>query len=350
MKIISELAQASTKNRENSLAIRVSILVAVIMMGTLLFIYSELELSEWKYHQELFGDYHARLFGISESEYAQLQEDDAINSLELSKGIILDDLPFQRSGINLYLQTPVLLDTSFFTEARSLEGRLPTRADEILVSEVFVLENPEYGLESTIHLGTEDYTISGIYRDHLYSFEKNYQFFGQLSFAHGADLFETSGNVDITIWFQNERDTYRLTRQILEDLGRGDEEELLKIGAMHYNTRYLEGKLIFQSGLIPSSDFLDRWSPRVGLLACIAPLFIVMIYNAFNVWSSQDLRQIGLLKSSGMTPKQVRQLVRQKALRLSLRPILCGLALAYACANLLFYLMWLNEKSKLAHA
>ena len=31
------------------------------MMGTLLFIYSELELSEWKYHQELFGDYHARL-------------------------------------------------------------------------------------------------------------------------------------------------------------------------------------------------------------------------------------------------------------------------------------------------
>lgn len=345
MKIISELAQASTKNRENSLAIRVSILVAVIMMGTLLFIYSELELSEWKYHQELFGDYHARLFGISESEYAQLQEDDAINSLELSKGIILDDLPFQRSGINLYLQTPVLLDTSFFTEARSLEGRLPTRADEILVSEVFVLENPEYGLESTIHLGTEDYTISGIYRDHLYSFEKNYQFFGQLSFAHGADLFETSGNVDITIWFQNERDTYRLTRQILEDLGRGDEEELLKIGAMHYNTRYLEGKLIFQSGLIPSSDFLDRWSPRVGLLACIAPLFIVMIYNAFNVWSSQDLRQIGLLKSSGMTPKQVRQLVRQKALRLSLRPILCGLALAYACANLLFYLMWLNEKA-----
>ena len=84
---------------------------------------------------------------------------------------------------------------------------------------------------------------------------------------------------------------------------------------------------------------MERWSLRVGLLACIAPLFIVMIYNAFNVWSSQDLRQIGLLKSNGMTPKQVRRLIREKALRLSLRPILLGLVLAYGCTNLLFYLM-----------
>jgi len=74
-------------------------------------------------------------------------------------------------------------------------------------------------------------------------------------------------------------------------------------------------------------------------------LFIVMIYNSFNVWSSQDLRQIALLKSTGMTPGQVRRLVIEKALRLSLRPILLGLILAYFCTNLLFYLMWLNEKN-----
>ena len=345
MKIISELAKASTKHRENSLAIRASILVAVIMMGTLLFIYSELELSEWKYHQELFGDYHAQLYGIFESEYMQLQENDAIKTLELSKEIRLENLPFQRAGIDIYFQSPTLLNTSFFTEARSLEGQLPKQPTEILVSEPFTLENPEYSLGSTVRLGSEDYTISGIYKEHLYSFQKNYQFFGQLSFDHSTDLFADGGHVDATIWFQNERDTYRLTRQILADLGRGNEEELLKTGGLHYNTPYLEGKLIFQSGLVPSRDFLERWSLRVGLLACMAPLFIVMIYNAFNVWSSQDLRQVGLLKSSGMTPKQVRRLITEKALRLSLRPILLGLILAYGCTNLLFYLMWLNEKA-----
>lgn len=345
MKIISELAKASTKHRENSVAIRASILVAVIMMGTLLFIYSELELSEWKYHQELFGNYHVQLYGISESEYKQLQANEEVKTLELSQEIRFENLPFQRDGIDIYFQSPALLNTSFFTDARSLRGTLPKQADEILVSEVFVLENPEYSLGSAIRLGSKDYTITGIYEEHLYSFEKNYQFFGQLSFDHSAHLFATAGNVDVAIWFQDERDTYRLTRQILEDLERGDEKEVLKTGGLHYNTRYLDGKLIFQSGLVPSRDFLERWSLRVGLLACIAPLFIVMIYNAFNVWSSQDLRQIGLLKSSGMTPKQVRRLIREKALRLSLRPILLGLVLAYGCTNLLFYLMWLNEKA-----
>ena len=344
MKIIHELARASAKNRENSLAIRSAILVAVIMMGTLLFIYSELELSEWKYHQEMLGDFHTQLYGISENEYKQLQDNISIKTLELSKGILLEDLPFQRSGIDLYFQTPALLNTNFFTEARSLQGRLPEQADEVLISETFILENPAYTLGSTVRLGEVDYRISGIYKEQLYSFEKNYKFFGQLSLEYPEELFGTAGSIDVTIWFKNERDTYQLTRQILDDLGK-NENELLKLGGLFYNTRYLEGKLIFQSGLIPSPEFVDRWSFRVGLLACIAPLFILMIYNAFNVWSSQDLRQIGLLKSSGMTPKQVRRLVRRKAVLISLHPILWGLGLAYGFTNLLFYLMWLNERA-----
>lgn len=353
MKIIHEIAKASTKNSASSLAIRVAILAAVIMMGTLLFIYSELELSEWKYHQKMFGDFHAQLFDISESEYRQLQENEAIQTLGLSKGILLENLPFQRPEIDLYLQTPALLNTSFFIEARSLQGRLPQQADEILVSEIFVLENQGYTLGSTIRLGSSDYQISGIYKEHLYSFEKHYRFFGQLSFEHARvmDLFQNAGHVDATIWFQNERDTYRITRQILEELGKQDEDELLKMGGLLYNTRYLEGKLIFRSGLVPSSDFVERWSLRIGLLVCVAALFVMMIYNAFNVWSSQELRQIGLLKSSGMTPKQIRYLVREEALRISLRPILIGLVLAYGLTNLLFYLMWLNAKtSKFAYA
>ena len=132
-------------------------------------------------------------------------------------------------------------------------------------------------------------------------------------------------------------------RQILRDFGRKDEDELLKEGLLQYNTEYLESKLIFKSGLIPSRNFIDHWSLRVGLLICMLALFAVMIYNSFNVWSNQELRQIALLKSVGMTPEQVHRLVIEKALRLGLRPVLLGLVLAYLCTNLLFYLMWLNS-------
>lgn len=347
MKIIHELAKASTKNREHSLAICCSILIAVVMMGTLLFIYSELDLSEWKYHQEMFGDYNAMLINITESGYKRLQEHTDIKTLEFSKGILLENTPFQRPNVDLYLQTPTLLSSNIFGyfESRLLQGELPQQTDEILVSETFILENPDYTLGKTIRLGSTAYEICGIFKEHLMSFNKNYLFFGLLSFENPTTLFQTDGAVDATIWFKNERDTYRLMRQILEDLGRKNEDELLKEGGLTYNTPYLEGKLIFQSGLIPSREFIERWSLRVGLLVCMLALFVVMIYNAFNVWSNQDLRQIGLLKSSGMTQRQVRRLVMEKALRLSLRPILWGLILAYGFTNLLFSLMWLNEKT-----
>ncbi len=347
MKIINELAKVDTKKNGNSLAIRLTILIAVIMLGIVLFIYSELELSLWKYHRDIFGDYHAQLYGITAGEYENLLENTDIVTLAPAKAVYFTDLPFKRGNVDLYFQAPELLDTDFFALVRSLKGHLPKKADEILVSDVFVLENPAYGLGSILHLEEKEFIIAGIYKEHLYSFNKNYNFYAQLSSTDPAKLFHGPGFVDTTIWFKNERDTYTLMRQILAELGREDENTSLKIGALHYNTPYLEGKLIFRSGLIPSADFIERWSLRIGFLLFLTPLFIIMIYNAFNVWSNRDLRQIGLLKSSGMTPRQIRSLFRRKALRLSLAPILSGLLLAYGCTNLLFYLMWLNEKSAL---
>lgn len=345
MSIISQLAKANTKYRGNSLAMQAAVLVAVVMLGTLLFIYSELEISEWKYHQELVGDFHVQLLGITFSEYEQLAGNPNIRAMEPSQGVYFEDLPFQRPGVVLYLESSPLFKTGFFSQVRSLEGRPPQEANEILVPDLFVLENPEYTLGSTITLGSKAYTISGIYKDHLYSFEKDYRFFGLLAFSHPSELFHRGDTIDVTIWFQNERDAYTLTRKILAELGRGDEEELLKEGAINYNTRYLEGKLIFQSGLIPSREFAERWSVRVFLLVCTVPLFIIMIRNAFNVWCSQDLRRIGLLKSCGMTPRQVRSMVIREALELSIGPILLGLVLAYAFTNALFVLMWLNGQT-----
>lgn len=344
MSIIAELARAHVKQRGNSPALRAAVLVAVIMLGTLLFIYSELELSAWRYHKELFGDFHVQLLGLSAADFQPLTKNEAVARIELAKPAHFTDLPFRRPEVSLYLQMPALLDTLFSSEVRSLEGMLPQGPREVLVPKLFVLENPEYALGSTVLLGSEAYTICGTFPDHLYSFEQEYRFFGQLAFADPKELFADGGTVDVTIWFHSERDTYSLTRQILAELGKG-EEELLKAGALHYNTRYLEGKLIFPSGLIPSREFVERWSLRVFLLACAIPLFVIMIYNAFNVWSSQDLRRIGLLKSSGMTPKQVQRMVIREALQLSLGPILLGLVLSYAFTNTVFYLMWLNNKT-----
>ena len=349
MKINSELAKNSVKNSNRSSAVFYSILIAVVMLGTLLFIYSDLELGQWKYHKEMFGDYHATLLNISEDEYKQLHKNESIETLGFSKGIFIENTSFQRPNVNLYLQSPLLLDSGFgFFESRLLEGNLPHKHNEILVSEAFILENSSYTLGGKVKLGPNEYQIGGIFKEELMSFDKDYLFFGKLAIEDNDILFNNANSsVDATIWFKNERDTYNSMRQILKDFERASEDELLKNGTLDYNTGYLEGKLIFKSGLIPSREFIERWSFRVVLLACILALFILIIYNSFNVWNSQELRQIALLKSTGMTPRQVRHLVIEKALRLSLKPIIYGLVLAYACTNLLFYLMWLNGEKTL---
>ena len=92
--IISELAKNSIKNRRHSSAVFYSVLVAVIILGTLLFIYSELELAQRNYHQKMFGDYHAVLYDINEEEYKQLQENANIKALEPTKVIRIKMLLF----------------------------------------------------------------------------------------------------------------------------------------------------------------------------------------------------------------------------------------------------------------
>lgn len=341
--IISELAKSSVKNRGFSSAVFYSVLVAVIILGTLLFIYSNLELSHQNYHKNMFGDYHSVLYDITEKEYRYLQENAGIKMLEPTKVVRIKDTPFQRTDADLYLKSPTLFDScSGFIESQLLDGSLPKQPDEILVSDFFIAENPAYSLGKKVKLGNREYRICGIYRDQLLSFDSVYLFYGQLTEKDKENLFQGDA-VYVTIWFKDERDTYTLMRQILHDLGRKGEDELLKEGLLNYNTEYLEGKLIFKSGLIPSRNFIERWSMRVGLLVCMLALFAVMIYNSFNVWSNHELRLIALLKSTGMTPGQVRRLVIEKALRLSLLPVLIGMVLAYLCTNLLFYLMWLNS-------
>lgn len=73
-----------------------------------------------------------------------------------------------------------------------------------------------------------------------------------------------------------------------------------------------------------------------GILAMLAVLVLVaftgylVIYNIFQISVAGDIRYYGLLKTIGVTPKQLRRLIRQQALLLSVLGIPAGLLLGYA--------------------
>ena len=72
-----------------------------------------------------------------------------------------------------------------------------------------------------------------------------------------------------------------------------------------------------------------------GILAMLAVLILVaftgylVIYNIFQISVAGDIRYYGLLKTIGVTPKQLRRLIRQQALLLSALGIPAGLLLGY---------------------
>ena len=72
-----------------------------------------------------------------------------------------------------------------------------------------------------------------------------------------------------------------------------------------------------------------------GILAMLAVLILVaftgylVIYNIFQISVAGDIRYYGLLKTIGVTPKQLRRLIRQQALLLSVLGIPVGLLLGY---------------------
>lgn len=135
--------------------------------------------------------------------------------------------------------------------------------------------------------------------------------------ANGMDPFRT----DLSVMLSNSLNIENTLTKIGEDCGYsvGDKSGQLRIGV---NWGYTSTQLL---------DTLDFGS----ILAIIAVLVIVaftgylVIYNIFQISVAGDIRFYGLLKTIGVTPKQLRRIIRNQALLLSLVGIPIGLLLGY---------------------
>ena len=70
MKIINDLASGAVKNnKKDTLAIKISILLAVILLGTVIFIFDSINTEQYEYVKKAIGDYHLDIAEIDESFY-----------------------------------------------------------------------------------------------------------------------------------------------------------------------------------------------------------------------------------------------------------------------------------------
>ncbi|MCR1898484.1 ABC transporter permease [Irregularibacter muris] len=335
MKIINELSSSAIKNnKKDTLATRFSILMAVILLGTIVFIMGSFKADDYNNIKSMIGDYHVSFSEIDEPIYDYLTTHKEINHVEFDKII--------ETGMNevIYEKSPDYWNTQDF---EIIQGKKPTKEGELIVPSRFLVKNNTYTIGSELKFGDRNYIIVGEYNDYGYgySFEDSI-LFGYLENQTKENLLQNNAGVRAYLWYDSPRDTYTLTRQMLNEF-QINESEAENSGRLSYNTGILEYKMIYPSGLIPPKSVVVDVIETYSLCFLLTILFAVMIYGAFNVWNSRDIKELALLKSVGMTEKQVKKMVRLKVLRLSVTPILAGTVISYGVANLLMYLVWLNN-------
>lgn len=333
MKIINELSYSQiNSNKKDTLATRLSIFLAVILLGTIIFIIGTVKSDQHNEIVSTVGDYQVSFSDINSDMLNSLFNNDEIEKVSFDKFISTD------------LDVSIIEKGSYFKNLKGFEivsGNDVSSGSELIAPSQFFEKHKEYKIGSKIKVKEKEYTIVGEYRDHATSFEES-ALIGLLENENKEDLLKNLDGLQAFIWYRQPRDTYTLTEKLFDE-HKIDYKKSIDSGRLYFNKAILEYKMIYPSGLIPPKSVITDWIESYGACILLVLLFAVMIYGAFNVWNNRDIRELALLKSVGMTGKQVKKMVRLKAVKIGVAPVLAGTAISYLTANLLFYLMWLNN-------
>ena len=229
-------------------------------------------------------------------------------------------------------------NTAKWSYAQPEVGRMPKNGKEITMdtkSLALLGVTPELGAEVTLtysltdknQLGrdvTDTFTLVGwweydeLLAVHFLNVSQDYvNHIEAMAISEGMEPFRT----DLSVMLSSSLDIENTLTKIGEDCGYsvGDKVGQLRIGV---NWGYTATQL---------GDTMDA----EGILAVIAVLVVVtftgylVIYNIFQISVAGDIRYYGLLKTIGVTPRQLRRIIRQQALILSGVGIPVGLLLGY---------------------
>ncbi|MCR1972517.1 ABC transporter permease [Clostridium sporogenes] len=210
-----------------------------------------------------------------------------------------------------------------------MKGKLPQKSGEIVLSKLFFLDNPSYkiGDKLTIPIGnrmlgdkiieTQDYKKSG--ETFKATGTKTYTIVGEMDYSGVSaypgyiamgylDHSQIKPEDELTVYMRlvKPRKIYETLPQIAKSTGlTKDEYGKYKV---KYNTHLLT--------LYGISNKDDENTQIIAIIAMVIIMtllvmgtFILIIYNAFSLSANSRIKQLGILKSLGATPKQIRHSV-----------------------------------------
>lgn len=325
--------------------------VLAIALTTILFtsLFTIAASINYSYQQENFrragGDAHGSVKEISWEQVEELRDDPVIRDSWARMFLGMpSEAPFNKSHVEVSYLEPQGASHYFCTP---VEGTLPREGTDEAATDTHVLAllgvEPQVGATFTLsfyidsetdspQLITRTFTLSGwweydgaVVANHVLLPRSAAQEIAALS-AGEADTMTGKWNLDVM--FRNALNIWGDLETVLEDHGYQNvdsgADNYLKTGV---NWGY-------------TGERVSSVDPTTVLAVAAIVLLIVLtgyliIYNVFQISVTNDIRFYGLLKTIGATGRQLRRVIRQQALLLSLIGIPLGLLLGFCVGNLL---------------
>ncbi|WP_304966150.1 ABC transporter permease, partial [uncultured Oscillibacter sp.] len=324
--------------------------VLAIALTTILFtsLFTIASSINYSFQQENFrqagGDFHGTIKGLTWEQVEEMRTDPLIQGdfARLFVGMPADP-PFNKSHVEVSYLEPAAAPHYF---CQPVEGTLPREGTDEAATDTRVLAllgvEPKVGAKFTISfyldentssrkLVTRTFTLSGWWEYDSALVASNVllpRSAAEEFCAQGSgDPYSMTGEWNLDMMFKSDLQIEENILQILENHGYQHDdpqgENYLKIGV---NWGY--------SGAQLSNSFdISTLIAIVVLLLLIIFTGYLIIYNVFQISVTNDIRFYGLLKTIGTTGKQIKRVVRQQALLLSLIGIPIGLLLGFVIGN-----------------
>jgi len=138
---------------------------------------------------------------------------------------------------------------------------------------------------------------------------------------------DTDGMVYVNVRLENMRKTYPISEEICAELGL--ERNVYDRYPTMYNQDLLGIYGIKNPYTMRRTGFESFLQSVIATIALTMALFVVIIYNVITMTENQRIKELGILKSIGMSPKNIHQLIIRESLMYCIAAAPIGLVIGY---------------------
>lgn len=346
------------KNKRHTISIIVAITIASALLCSLCIFLHTLWESKVSEAIENGGYWHGELFeSIPGDKLKYVTENPEVEATMIKGQWITAKLSDTKRSYLLMRDADENFWSDMSLKNTLTKGRLPQKSGEIVVSKLFFLDNPSYkiGDKLTIPTGnrmlgnkkiktqenkrlgetfkeieTKDYTIVGELDVSGSSAYPGYIAMGYLSHSQ----IKPKDELTVYMRFDKPHKIYDTLPKIAKSTGL-KQDEYGKYNVL-YNTSLL--------GLYGISDKNNESTQIIVIIAMVIIMtllvmgaFILIIYNSFSLSANSRIKQLGVLKSLGATPKQIKHSVLYEGFVLWLIQLPIGIMIGYLFSHIVVF-------------